>query len=94
MDDEFCMLGFLLRCFHCVYELQNYFSVAEDSLHYLRDIHRVDCLKAQTELGEMFEEFEGRDIGLERVRVLELLVSCFINNVHDEFSAGIIGRLI
>ena len=94
MDDEFFTLGFALRCFHRVYELRNAFSVDEESLQDLWDIHRVDGVKARTELGEMVEEFEGRDIGLESVRVLELLVPCSINNIHDEVSAGIIGRLI
>ena len=94
MDDEFRTLIFVLRCIHCLYELQNAFSIAEEGLHYLWDIHRVDGVKARTELVEMVKEFEGRDIGLECVRVLKLLVPCYVNNVHDEVSADIIGRLI
>ena len=58
------------------------------------DIHRLEVVKARTELGEMVEEFEGRDIGVESVRVLELLVTCFVNNGHDEVSVGIIGCLL
>ena len=50
--------------------------------------------KGQKKLGEMVQEFEGRDIGVESVRVLELLVPCFVNGVHDEIPAGIIGRLV
>ena len=94
IDDEFYTLGFVLRCFHCVYELRNAFSVAEESLHYLWDIHRVEGVKARIELNEMVDEFEGRDIGVESVRALELLVPCFFNNGHDEVSAGNIGRLV
>ena len=94
MDDEFCMFGFSLRCFRCIYKLRDPFSVAEEVLRYLGDIHRIDGVKAQTELGEMVEDFEGRDIGVESVRVLELLVPCFINNGHDEVSTNIIGRLV
>ena len=92
IDDDFFTLGFALRCFRCVYELNNAFSFAEDILHYLWDIHRVDSVKARTKLGEMIEEFQGRYIGVESVRVLELLVPCFINNGHDEVSTNIIGR--
>ena len=94
MYDKFCTLGFVLRCLHCIYEFRNAFSVAEEGFHYLWDIHRVDVVKAQTELGEMVEEFDGRDIGVESGRVLELLVPCFVNDGHDEVSAGIIGCLV
>ena len=94
IDDEFCTLGLALRCFHSVYELRNAFSVAEDSLNDLWDIHRVDGVKARTKLGEMVQEFEGRDIGVESVRVLELLVPCFVNDGYDEVLAGIIGRIV
>ena len=58
------------------------------------DIHRVDGVKAQTKLGEMVQEFEGRDIGVEGVRVLKLFVPCFVNDGYDEVSAGVIGRLV
>ena len=85
MDDDFCTPGFALRCFRCVYELSNAFSVAEECLRELCDIHRVDGVKARTVLGEMVEDFEGRTINVESVRVLKLLVTCFVNNGHDEF---------
>ena len=55
MDDEFCALGFALRFFRYFYKLRDPFSFAEEGLHYLRDIHRIDGLKAQTELGEMVQ---------------------------------------
>ena len=48
MDDEFCMFGFSLRCFRCIYKLRDPFSVAEEVLRYLGDIHRIDGVKAQT----------------------------------------------
>ena len=94
IDDKFCTLGLALCCFHRVDELGNALSVAEESLHNLWDIHRVDGVKARIKLNEMVQEFEGCDIGVESVRVLELLVSCFVNDGHDEFLAGIIGRLV
>ena len=58
------------------------------------DIHRVDGVKTQTKLGEMVQEFEGCDIGVEGVRILELLVPCFVNDGYDEVLAGVIGRLV
>ena len=72
----------------------NAFSVAEESLHELLDIHRVDGVKARTKPGEMVEEFEGREVGVENGRFLELLVPCFVNNGHGEVSGSIIGRIV
>ena len=58
------------------------------------ETHRVDSVNTQTKFGEMVQEFEGRDIGVEGVRVLELLVPCFVNDGYDEVLAGIIGRIV
>ena len=94
IDDEFCALGLALQCFHRIDELRYAFRISEESIHDLLDMHRVNVVKAQTKPYEMVQEFEGGDIGVESVRVIELLVPFFVNNGHDEFLAGIIGRLI
>ena len=39
-------------------------------------------------------EFEGRDLCVEGVQVLELLVPSLIDNCHDKALAGIVGRLV
>ena len=92
--DEFCTLGFLLRCFHGVNKLRDPFSVSEEGLHYLRDIHRIDSVKSRKKLGEMVEDFEGRDVRVKRIRVLKLLVPGFVNDFHDEVLARITGRFV
>ena len=66
----------------------------KEGLRYFRNIHRIGGVKARTELGEMVQEFEGRDVFVKRVRVLEILVPCFVNDGHDKVLAGIIGRLV
>ena len=88
------MLGVALCCFHRVDELSNVFSIVEESLHDLWDIHRVDSVKTRTKLGEMVQEFAGHDIGVEGVRVFELLLPCFVNNGDNGVSASFIGRLM
>ena len=42
----------------------------------------------------MIEEFEGRDLCAEGVRVLELLLPRFVHHRHNEGLTGIVGRLI
>ena len=42
----------------------------------------------------MVEDFEGRDISVKRIRVLELLVPRLVDNLNDEFIAWIIGRFV
>ena len=36
----------------------------------------------------MVKDFEGRDVCIKRIRVLELLVPCLVHNFHDEVLAG------
>ena len=91
---SFCTLGLALCRFHRVDELRNSFSIAEEILHGLWDIHRVDSVKTRKKLGDMFQELEGNDISVEGVRVLKILAPCFVNDSHDEVLAGIIGRLV
>ena len=42
----------------------------------------------------MVQEFEGRDIGVEGDRFLELLLPFLVNDGHDVVMAGIIGCLV
>ena len=37
----------------------------------------------QKKLGKVFEEFEGRDVHIERVRVLELLLLHLVDDLND-----------
>ena len=94
MNDEFCPLGFTLHCFHRVDILWDTFGVAEEVFHHLSNIHRIDSVYSQTELGEMIDYFEGRDVYVKRIKVLELLVPRFVNDFHDEVLACIIGCFV
>ena len=42
----------------------------------------------------MFKEFEGRDVCIKRIWVLDLLVPRLVDDFHDEFRAGRIGRFV
>ena len=44
-----------MRCFHFVYKLRDPFSVAEEGIHYLRDIHRNDGVTALKHLDHLTE---------------------------------------
>ena len=50
----------------------------------MRNIHRVHGVKPQTKLCEVVQEFEGRGLGVEGVRVLELLdhLTEFCSGIH------------
>ena len=93
-DDEFCTLGFTLCCLHRVDELWYPLCIIVERLHELRNINRVHGVKPRTKFCKVVQEFEGRDLGVEGIRVLELLVPRFVYNSHDDDSAGIVGRLV
>ena len=42
----------------------------------------------------MVKYFEGRDVYLKRIRVLELLVPRLVDDFHNEVLAGNIGRFV
>ena len=42
----------------------------------------------------MVKEFEGRDVRIKRIRVLELLVPFLVHDFHDEFLAGRFCRFV
>ena len=93
VDDEFCTLGFTLCGLHCVDELWYALCILVELLHELRNIKRVHGVKSRTKLCKVVEEFEGRDLGVEGIRVLELLVQRFFYDSHDEALAGILAVL-
>ena len=82
--DEFCPLGILLRRFHRIDELRNSIGVGEERLHQLWNFYGIDGTKPQTKLGNIFKEFEGRDVCIERVQVLYLLVPSLVDHFHDK----------
>ena len=51
-------------------------------------------MKSSAKFCQLVQEFDGRDLCVEGIRVLELLVPIFIDNYYDEASAGIFGRLV
>ena len=88
MYDEFWPLRFLLRCFHCIDELWYSAGVAEERFRYFGNIYSINCVKPWTKFGEMVKEFEGRDVWIERIWVLEFLLPCIVDDFHDEVLAG------
>ena len=51
-------------------------------------------METQTKIGKVVEEFEGRDVRIERVRVLDLLVPRLVDDLHDEVFAVRVGCVI
>ena len=94
IDDKFCTLGFALCCLHRVNELRYPLCIIVKRLHEVRNIHRVHGVNPQTKFCEVVQEFEGRDLGVKGIRILEIRVPSFVYDSHDEASPGIFGRLV
>ena len=70
MYDEFYPLGLSMRRLHHIDELRICIGVGEEYLNQFWYIHGIEVMKPRTKLGKMVKEFEGRDVHIERDRVL------------------------
>ena len=92
--EEFLPLGPSLRRFHCINELWNSIGIGEERINQLWDIDGINYMDSRTKLGEMVKEFEGRDFRTKRIRVLELLVPCLVDDFHYEVLACRVRRFV
>ena len=60
----------------------------------MHDFDSVDRTETQTKLVKVIEEFEGRDVRIERVWVIKLLVLHLVDNFRDEVFALRVGCVI
>ena len=51
-------------------------------------------MESQTKLGKVVKEFEDRDVRIERVWVLYLIVPSLVDNFHNEVFARCVRRFV
>ena len=91
-DDEFCTLGLALRRLHRVNKLGHSLQILVQQLHQLRNVDRIHHVQSRANFCQVIEELEGRDLCVEGVWVLELLVPRLVHHRRNEGSTGIVGR--